>query len=495
MIKRSSGILMHISSLGSKYGMGTFGLKAYEFVDFLNKSGQKFWQILPLCPVDETGSAYQSFSTFAIDFCFIDLDILKDRGLLEEQEYSNLDWGEFEEKLDLKKVISNRLKVLRIAYCRAKEQYDEEISNFIKNNSWVKDYALFMVILGKHNWKPFFEWEAKYKDRDTKALELCEKENIDEIKFWVFLQMELIEQWTNLKNYANQKGIYIIGDLPIYVSGNSSDVWINSKNFYLNKDKTPKKVSGCPPDSFAKNGQLWGNPVYRWDEMEKDGFSWWKERLKQYTKMFDYVRIDHFRGFDAFYEIDAKEKTAINGVWRKGPGIMFFKEVEKELGKLNLIAEDLGFITDSVRTMLKETGYCGMQILQHSFDSVGQDEKNMPRCYEENRVLYIGTHDNDTAIGWFKNLDTKLKENLKKYFKFKDEKEINWKLIERAMQTRCCLCVFQMQDILGLDGKARMNTPSTVGGNWVWRIKKEVNLDDLAQKLKQLTIKTKRLNP
>ena len=494
MIERSSGVLMHISSLPSKYGIGTFGKKSYEFIDFLKKSEQKFWQILPLCPTDETGSAYQSFSTFAGNFCFIDLDILKEKGILKEQDYAMLNWGINDDKVDFEKVVVNRLKVLKKAYLNFRGNLSEKVIEFTNKNSWVKDYANFMVLSGKHGGRPFFEWEDIYKNRERNAMKLFERENEDEINFWIFLQIEFFEQWNKLKMYANESGIEIIGDLPIYVSLNSADVWKNPENFSLNSDKTAKKVSGCPPDAFAKDGQFWGHPVYDWDVMKSTGFLWWKERLKQYTNMFSYVRIDHFRGFDSYYEIDAKEETARNGVWKKGPGLLFFKEIEKELGNLKLIAEDLGFLTDSVRQLLKDVGYPGMQILQHSFDYIHKDLKNLPEGYEENRVLYIGTHDNDTAIGWFKGLREELKENLKQYFGFKDEEEINWKLIEAVMETRCSLCILQMQDLIGLDERGRMNTPSTVGNNWMWRMKKEEDLEYISERLKEISTKTNRLH-
>lgn len=492
MLQRSSGVLMHISSLPENYGIGTFGKEAYLFVDFLRQAGQSFWQVLPLCNVDGKGSPYSSYSTFAGNFCFIDLDILRDEGILKGDDYKSLDWGRDEERLDFSKVIKNRLLVLKRAYFNCKEEIESDLINFIKENRWVKNYALFMVLLEKNYYKAFWEWDEKFKNRNEDALKRFEEENRDYINFWIFLQFKFFNQLEELKKYANRNKIKIIGDLPIYVSGNSSDVWENPQNFCLNENKTPKKVSGCPPDAFSKDGQLWGNPVYDWDEMKKDGFSWWENRLKQYIKMYDYIRLDHFRGFDEYYEIDAKEKTAKNGVWKKGPGLLFFKEMEKKLGRLKIIAEDLGFLTNSVKKLLKDVKFPGMQILEHSFDDKEKGEKRLPEEYEENRVLYIGTHDNNTALGWFKGLDLKSKNNLMKYFKFKDEKDMNWKLIEESMKTSCFVFIMQMQDILGIDEKGRMNVPGTIENNWSWRIKKNLNLDKEIKKLYDLTKSTNR---
>ena len=486
MLERGSGILMHISSLSSRYGVGSFGTCAYKFIDFLKFSGQKYWQVLPLCPVDATGSPYQSFSTFAGNFYFIDLDILKDEGLLELKDLCGVNWGANEEILDFKAINFNRLKILKLAYSNWKDY--GEVSSFIKENDWALNYAVFMTLLEKNKYKPFWDWADEYKFKDGQAIKSFISKNERDINFWVFLQIKFYSQWHKLKCYANKNGIKIIGDLPIYVSGNSADVWENPKNFCLNEDMTAKKVAGCPPDAFSKTGQLWGNPTYNWDYMSGNKYAWWANRLGFYSKIYDIVRIDHFRGFDSFYVVDATQKTAVNGVWERGPGLSFFNTISKKLGKLNVIAEDLGYITDSVKKLLKDTGFPGMKILQHAFDSrEDSDSDCLPHNYNKNCVVYIGTHDNNTAIGWYNDINIESKKYCNRYINIENENNINWQLIRFVMSTVCSVSIIQMQDILGLGSSARMNTPATVGINWKWRIRNGACKKELGEKLYSYT--------
>lgn len=495
IFERGSGILMHISSIPSKYGIGTFGREAYKFVDFLRSAGQKYWQILPLSPIDGCGSAYKPYSTFAGNLYFIDLDMLKEEGILKEEDYVNIDWGDGN-LLDFDKVITNRRKVLKIAYDNWKTGKEKEIEAYEKENYWVKYYACFMVILEDNDYGNFWEWKnANFKYLNGESLVEFEKQRKDDINFWIFTQIKFYEQWFKLKDYANKKGIKIIGDVSFYVSENSSDVWEAPENFSLNLDLSPRLIGGCPPDAFAIDGQRWGTPTYNWEKLKDSGYLWWKERLKEAFKTYDIVRLDHFRGFDEYYEIDAKEKTARNGVWVKGPGIELFKSLEKSLGNLNVIAEDLGFLTDSVKELIKTTNFPGMKILEFAFNE-NEEEKNayLPENYIENSVAYIGTHDNDTAIGWYNNLDFKTKQFCKKTLNITDDKEINWKLIETLMKSKSNLVIFQMQDVLGLDSNTRMNVPGTVGGNnWRWRMKNFDVCKDFTHKLYELTSKYNRL--
>ena len=479
---------MHISSIPSEYGIGTFGKKAYEFVDFLKAAGQKYWQILPLCPVDDAGSPYQSYSTFAGNYCFIDFDMLREDGLLQKGDYATLYCGKDEEVLEFEKISENRLKVLKIAYKNAVKTNNGVIVGFIEKNVWVKDYALFMTLLEKNGYEAFWNWDEQYKNKEKEVLDVFYEENKDEVNFWAFVQQKFYEQWFKLKKYANENGVDVIGDLPIYVAGNSADVWTNSLNFCLDSNKKPKKIAGCPPDMFAKDGQLWGNPIYDWEHMKKDDYSWWQNRLKLYCKTYDVVRIDHFRGFDEYYAIAAGEKTAVNGHWEKGPGLHFFEIMEKKLGKLNLIAEDLGFITDSVRKLLKDTNFPGMKVLQHAFDDreIGCGEALLHNC-RENYVYYVGTHDNNTALGWYNDISEKSRDYCNKYLHIKKDDNVSWELIRAAMMSVCKVCIIQMQDFLELDGKARMNTPGTVDINWRWRMRRDVNLENLAEKIYDIT--------
>lgn len=472
---RGSGILLSISSLPSKYGIGTIGKQAYEFIDFLNKSGQTYWQILPIGPTTIGDSPYQCFSTFAGNPYFIDLDLLNQEGLLISTDYCELFWGKDQEQVDYRIIYEQRFDILKIAFKNFKQKEEREKKLFqdfkIIEKEWLDDYALFMSIKQKYEDQSWQNWNIKLKKRDKYTLKRKAEELKEEIEFWCFVQFKFYQQWFALKSYANQKNIKIIGDIPIYVALDSADVWTNPEVFDLNADMQPIHVAGCPPDAFSKTGQLWGNPLYLWDEMKKNDYEWWLRRIQQAMRIYDVTRIDHFRGFDSYYSIKAGELTAEYGTWEKGPGMDLFYIVEKKLGKLEIIAEDLGFLTPSVKKLLENSGFPGMKILEFAFDS-REGGDYLPHNYNKNCVVYTGTHDNSTIMGWLKEASAESIEYCKEYFDINQDKDFAWKMIVRAMATVCDLTIIPMQDYLQLDDKARMNIPSTCSGNWQWRMKR-----------------------
>ena len=492
--KRGSGVLLHISSLPSNYGIGTFGEEAYKFVDFLKKSGQTYWQILPLGQTSYGDSPYQSFSINAGNPYFIDLDILVSEGLLEKDEFVNLNWGESSTKIDYELMYNTRYTVLEKAFKRF-DKDSLEYLEFLKNESgWIDEYALFMAIKKENNDNSWEKWEDSFRKRDKKTLNEFKKTNKEKIEFWKFLQFKFYQQWKNLKNYANNKGIKIIGDIPIYVAYDSVDVWKNPEYFQLDENLNMTAVAGCPPDAFSAIGQLWGNPLYNWEYMEKTKYKWWLKRLEVATTLYDVVRVDHFRGFESYYSIPAGEKTAMNGEWKKGPGMKLFNRVKKELGDLNLIAEDLGYLTEDVLNLLKESGYPGMKLMQFAFDS-REGGDYLPHNYTQNSVAYIGTHDNDTAMGWLLSADSNDIEYMRKYLDIytHDDRDTVWKMICRTMAVVSNTVIIQMQDYLGLGNEARTNIPSTLGGNWCWRMEKNMLDERLIQSMLHITGLYKRM--
>ena len=484
---RGSGILMHISSLPSNYGIGTFGEKAYEFVDFLEKSNQKYWQILPICPTSFGDSPYQSFSSFAGNPYFIDLDFLIQDFYLSKFDIDKINWGSDVARVDFNAIYTNRFKILK----KAAKNFipSQSYNDFVdKNDFWLDDYAFFMAIKDDNNGKAWYEWNEKLKLRDKNELQNFKENHINEIEFYKVIQYFFYTQWYKLKKYANEKNIKIIGDLPIYVAMDSVDVWANSKMFMLDKNCNPIKVAGCPPDAFSQDGQLWGNPLYDWNFMKNDDYSWWIKRIEYVSKIFDITRIDHFRGFDSFYAINWREKTARNGEWLKGPGIELFEKAKLKLGNLNIIAEDLGFLTESVQNLVKKTGFPGMKILQFAFDT-REDSDYLPHNYIKNCVVYTGTHDNDTILGWFNSGNENDIKFAVDYMRLTENEGYNWGVIKTAWASVCDTVIIQMQDLLSLDNSARMNIPSTVGSNWQWRMENECINDELAQKInKYMTI-------
>ncbi len=478
---------MHISSLPGDTGIGTLGKNAYDFVDFLNKSGQTYWQVLPLCPTSYGDSPYQSFSTFAGNPYFIDFDLLCSEGLLKKSDYSNIKWCYNPEKVDFELIYKNRFKVLRKAF----DNFDlsnSEFINFCDNNSfWLDDFALYMSLKNSFNGKPWNEWPQDLKIRNDKSISKAKNDLKDDINYQKFIQFEFFTQWNDLKKYANENGIKIIGDIPIYVAGDSADVWANPKQFLLDEDCNPIEVAGCPPDAFSDDGQLWGNPLYDWKYMKIDGYSWWKNRIEHLCNICDVIRIDHFRGFESYYCIPADSKTAKIGEWRKGPGIEFFKEIEKSLGKKEIIAEDLGFLTPAVKKMLKQSKYPGMKVLQFAFDT---DEENdyLLHNFTKNSVAYAGTHDNDTIIGYMtKTAPRKTRKRAKEYLRLTRKEGYNWGFMKAILSSNSDTAIVTMQDLLGLGNEARMNFPSTTKDNWQWRAKSDYITDDLTDKLRYYT--------
>ena len=490
-MERASGILMHITSLPQSEGIGTFGKCAYEFADFLKAADQAYWQILPLGPVGYGNSPYQSFSAYAGNPYLIDLQMLKDEGLLLADENVILDKnGTDSKKVDFDTIAPLKLEILHKAYenSKANKEIQNEIEKFVEaNKAWLDDYSLFMAIKGSQNDVAWQEWPKPLKLRDEKALAESRIKLSNEIGFWNFLQYEFNKQWIKLKNYINAAGIKVIGDIPIYVSADSSDTWAHPELFKLDKECRPITVAGCPPDCFTEDGQLWGNPIYEWDYIEKTNFEWWVDRMKQNATLYDMIRIDHFRGFESFWEVPADEKTAKNGKWTKGPGYKLFKQINKALGKVEIIAEDLGFITDEVIALRKATGYPGMKILQFAFDPKG-DSEYLPHNCDKDFVAYIGTHDNETIVGWMKNPDNKKAFNFaKRYLRLTKKETYHWGFIRGLWASPTILAIVQMQDVLGLDNEARMNIPSTVGDNWNWRMQADAIDETISKKLKQLT--------
>ena len=466
---RCGGILMHISSLPSPYGIGTMGKEARKFADFLEKAGQKYWQILPICPTSYGDSPYQSFSSFAGNPYFIDLETLCKEKLLKKSECESFPWGENPHYVDYGVMYQSRYQLLRLAFNRFKKDIPDEFYTFCKKEAeWLEEYALFMALKDAHGGVAWFEWEDELRLRKPEALEAARREYADNILFYKMLQYLFYKQWWSLKEYVNGKGIEIVGDVPIYVAGDSADVWANPSQFYLDENLNPIDVAGCPPDAFSADGQLWGNPLFRWDVMKKDNYEWWTKRIKAVSKLYDVVRIDHFRGFDSYYAIPAKDTTAKNGEWRQGPGMDLFKTLKRRLGKLNIIVEDLGFLTPSVLKLVADSGFPGMKVVQFSFDS-REGSNYLPHTYPTNCVVYTGTHDNDTIMGWMKTAPKASVKFAKEYLNLTKEEGYNWGMMRGAWGSVADTAIVTMQDIIGAGSEARMNTPSTLGGNWEWR--------------------------
>lgn len=483
---RTSGILMPIFSLPSPYGIGTFGKAAYDFVDFLKQGGQTYWQILPIGPTTFGDSPYQSYSSFAGNPYFIDLDILIKDGLLSKAEVEACDFGNDSEKVDYEKLYNNRYPLLKLAFSRFKP--DSSYDAFaLKNAHWLNDYALFMALKESFDGVSWQEWDAPYKKHDPAAIIKAQSELADNIAFYKFLQYEFDKQWSALHEYANKNGIKIIGDIPIYVALDSADVWSNPKQFQLDSDYIPKSVAGVPPDVFSKDGQLWGNPLYDWDYMKQTGYSWWKQYLSHALARYDTVRIDHFRGFESYFAIPYGDTDAKCGKWIKGPDTDLFDELKTEFGKkLPIIAEDLGVITPAVRKMLNATAFPGMRVLQFAF-SGNADNAYLPHNVIKNCVVYTGTHDNDTIMGWLNSADKSSVKQAKDYFNYQSDNGFNWAMIKAALGTVADTCIIPMADLLGLDSSGRINTPSTLGDNWSWRIDGGCINNWLAEILKENT--------
>lgn len=484
---RASGILLPISAIPSAYGIGTFSKEAYEFVDFLEQAGQTYWQILPLGPTGYGDSPYQSFSTFAGNPYYIDLEELIRQGILTGEQCKACDWGGNEEYVDYEKVYRSRFRVLKMAFQASNIEKSSDFQKFVKENDhWLSDYALYMAVKDSFGGVSWSEWDEDIRLRKPEAILDYQKKLAKEILFYKYQQYLFASQWTRLKKYANDKGIQIIGDIPIYVAFDSADTWANPELFQLDESGLPTGVAGCPPDSFSATGQLWGNPLYRWDYHKKTGFAWWTQRIAHCYKLYDVVRIDHFRGFDEYYNIPYGDPTAEFGAWEKGPGYELFKVLKEKLGNMQVIAEDLGFLTPSVIKLVKRTGYPGMKVLQFAFDADG-DSDYLPHNYTENSVVYTGTHDNDTTVGWFRSMSRKDRNFAKRYLNFKGNKNVEWEFIRAALSSVANTAIIPMQDYLGLGKEARINIPSTLGENWKWRMQKGQTSGELAQKIYDLS--------
>lgn len=484
-MKRSAGILLPIFALPSKYGIGSLGKEAREFVDYLYDAGQSYWQILPIGPTSYGDSPYSSLSAFAGNPYFIDLDELAKEGLLKKNEYNHLKRND--KKIDYSYLFATRFKVLRIAAKRLINKYPKELKLFNKKEKeWLDDYALYMAIKVSFHGKEVEKWPNKLRLRDEEELNKKKEELKDEILFWKAVQYLFFKQWHELKKYANDKGIKIIGDIPIYIARDSADIWANPKEFQLDKKGKPTKVAGVPPDYFTADGQLWGNPVYDWAYIKKTNYAWWIKRMQQQFRFYDVVRIDHFRGFESYYTVNVKAKNARKGKWEKGPNIELFKTVEKVLGKKEIIAEDLGFLTDKVIKMLADSGYPGMKVLEFAFDPNDVEGNNLPHTYDNNTIIYLGTHDNDTILGWKQLAPKSHIKNAMQYFNINPKDEFNWGMIKGAYSTVSNLVIIQFQDIVGLKIDGRINTPATTGNNWQLTTTKEMYKTSDKKRLKEL---------
>ena len=482
---RKSGILMPVSSLPGNYGIGAFSKESYKFVDFLKKANQKIWQILPLGPTGYGDSPYQSFSTFAGNPYFIDLEKLVEEGLLTQEECEEFSYGNDECCVDYASIYNSRQVLLKKAYERSNIAADDEFQKFVQENQfWLDDYALYMAIkdeLGGCSWT---SWEEDIKLRKPESLAVYREKLQKEMDCYRFQQYYFLKQWLKLKEYANENGIEIIGDIPIYVSLDSADAWANPELFQLDENCNPKAVAGCPPDAFSADGQLWGNPLYDWDYHKENGYDWWVKRIGYCFKLYDIVRIDHFRGFDEYYSIP-NDKTAMHGHWEKGPGMSLFNTLKEKLGEKPIIAEDLGFLTDTVIQLVKDTGYPGMKILQFGFDS-REESEYLPHSYIRNSVVYTGTHDNDTTKHWFDVLDAQDKKMAVEYMNLKEDANICSEMIRMAYASVSDTCIIPIQDYLELGEEARINVPSSLGKNWTWRMKADALTDELAERMVEL---------
>ena len=482
-MKRCCGVLMPVFSLPSPYGIGTFGREAYKFADFLKASGFGAWQMLPLGPTSYSDSPYQSFSSCAGNPYFIDLDMLIDDGLLEKSEVERIDWGTDKTRVDYEKIYLNRMNVLALAKARGYERDKTEIEEFIdKNKAWVYEYALFMALKKHFGMKAWTRWpDEGIRRHETAATEKYSRELKDDIELYIYVQYLFFKQWNALKSYINNLGISIIGDVPIYVAMDSVEVWSRRDMFALDENLSPKEVAGVPPDYFSEDGQLWGNPLYNWQRMEETGFDWWINRLNAAAKLFDIIRIDHFRGIESYYAVPFGESTARNGRWVKGPGMAFVNAVKKNV-KAEFIAEDLGCITDEVRSLLKNSGFPGMRVLQFAFDGLTPGDYQ-PHAYIENCVCYTGTHDNSPTPLWVKEADEKVLEYAKKYLGVNDNSSLTAAMLRAGMASVARLFVAELQDYLNIADGGRINTPGTSEGNWRWRLDGDTDIMSLSKTL------------
>lgn len=485
-LKRGAGLLLPISSLPSPYGIGTLGKEAYKFVDYLVEAGQKYWQVLPVGPTSYGDSPYQSFSAFAGNPYFIDLDYLVEEGLITKAQIKKFPWGDNAEYIDYATVYGSRFQILRMAFNNSTYAETKEYAQFEKDNEyWLDDYSLYMAVKFKFDNQEWSKWDYDIKARQPEAIDRYKEELKDDIAFWKFCQFKFFEQWNKLRVYANESGIEIIGDIPIYVAMDSADVWAHKDLFELDEDFEQINVAGVPPDAFSEDGQLWGNPLYNWNRMEECDFEWWKQRMASNSKIYDYIRIDHFIGVVNYYSIEAGCLNAKEGVWRQGPGKKLTDAIDSAIGDAKIIAEDLGIVSPAVRELLAETGYPGMNIIEFAFDG-GPTNSHLPHNYKPNSLVYGGTHDNETVVGYFSSRSAADLKYAYKYLGVTKKSEIPAAVLKAAYASVAAIAIFQVQDILELGNEARMNTPSTVGDNWKWRMLKGSLTKKKAKELKEL---------
>ncbi|MBE9000030.1 MULTISPECIES: 4-alpha-glucanotransferase [unclassified Nostoc] len=488
---RSSGILLHPTSFPSRFGVGDLGLEAYRFIDFLKDTHQQYWQVLPLGPTGYGNSPYMCYSAMAGNPLLISPEKLRDEGLLSEEDFAHLP-GFPVEKVDFDQVVPIKIGLLKKACenfrSNATPIQQKEFEGFCDSKAyWLENYALFMALKDDHNGASWHTWEAEFVKRKPEALAQAEDRLKGDIFYYKFVQFEFFRQWSDLKSYANMRGIDIIGDIPIYVSHDSADVWAHPDIFCLDEETgVAAQMAGVPPDYFSATGQLWGNPVYNWEELQKQDFKWWVQRFEAMLDYVDIIRIDHFRGFEAYWSVPKGEETAMNGKWVEAPGDAFFAAIREKLGKLPVLAEDLGVITPEVEALRDKYEFPGMKVLQFAF---GSDPGNpfLPFNYPRNAVVYTGTHDNDTTVGWFNSANDNEKHNLWLYLGSISPEGIQWDLIRLALSSIANQAIIPLQDVLGLGNEARMNFPSTAEGNWGWRYQAEALRDELRDRLKVLT--------
>lgn len=496
--QRRAGILLPIFSLPSRYGIGCLDSAAYRFVDFLRAAGQSEWQILPLGPTGYGDSPYQSFSSYAGNPYFVSLEGLIADRLLREEECESAALEEGDGRVDYGLQYARRLPLLQMAYERFIKKEDPDFNCFCKNNPRVMEYALFMAIKDRHGGAPWNEWERGLRLRDPGALADAERALSQEIGFYAFLQYRFFSDFARLHAYARERGISLIGDLPIYVSYDSADVWASPEHFQLDEKGLPTAVAGCPPDGFSPSGQLWGNPLYRWEVHEKEGYSWWVSRIREAKRLCDTLRIDHFRGFDAYYAIPYGAPDAREGRWERGPGIALFRALEAACGDLDIVVEDLGFIDDSVRSLVRETGFPSMRVLEFGFDARDDSAKSehLPHNYPKSCIAYLGTHDNETAISWLRGLGARERALLLEYLSIGEAELLGVRdaLISVLFRSSAERCILTMQDWLGLDDRARINTPSSVGENWRWRLGASDLTEALCERILRMTSRFGRRN-
>ena len=501
-MKRYAGVLMSVTSLPSKYGIGCFDKAAYDFVDWLEKAGQKYWQILPLGSTSHGGSddsPYQAYSAFAGNPYMISLEDLIKEGLLSRRECNAVDFGDNPAKVDFDKLHENRFDLLHLAYERSNISQDPEFQAFCNDNHWwLNDYALFMALKSFFKEAPFRSWPEDIRMHWGFALDYYNRELYFDVEFQKFLQFKFDQQWTKLKKYANDRHIQIVGDIPIYVSPDGADVWAHPELFQLDEKNESSSIAGCPPDSFSADGQVWGNPLYRWDFHRSTGYEWWVTRMWHSFKLYDVVRIDHFRGFDEYFSIPADKGSAKYGHWEKGPGMELFRTIHARLGDVNVIAEDLGLMTDGVRKLVKDSGYPNMKVLQFAVDptDIAFGNDYWPQNYDANCVVYTGTHDNETVVGWFGCITEEEMQMVRDYLcdQHTPLKDLYKSFIATAMRSAAKSCIIPMQDWLGLDNTARMNTPGTVDINWSWRLKEGQVTEQLCEEVRNVSKRYGRAN-